>query len=61
MVFLMSLCCSGLVFIAVMHMFRVERLRKEEKEKEVVLYDADDEERNYRFEQEMESVENDDE
>ena len=61
MLFLMSLCCSGLVFIILMHMFRMESIRKEEKEKEVVLYDADDDEKNYRFEQEMESVENDDE
>ena len=61
MVFLMSLCCSGLLFIILLHVFRMESIRKEEKEKEVVLYDADDEEKNYRFEQEMESVENDDE
>jgi sugar phosphate permease len=61
MVFLMGLCCSGLLFIILLHVFRMESIRKEEKEKEVVLYDADDEEKNYRFEQEMESVENDDE
>ena len=61
MVFLMRLCCSGLLFIILLHVFRMESIRKEEKEKEVVLYDADDEEKNYRFEQEMESVENDDE
>lgn len=61
MMFLMGLCCSGLLFIILMHVFRMESIRKEEKEKEVVLYDADDEEKNYRFEQEMESVENDDE
>ena len=61
MVFLMSLCCSGLLFIILLHVFRMESIRKEEKEKEVVLYDADDEEKNYRFEQEMEIFENDDE